>query len=108
MRGDIAVEWHLEGKNFTLAFAVIPATAELLSHAVVQALRCQRLDVRHPREHPADECLVPGGFEAASPARVEALAKDLAGMPDTLADVSGDLGGKREPDSSGRSGRKVT
>lgn len=33
------------------------------SHAVAQASRCQHLDVGHPREHPADEFLVPGGFE---------------------------------------------
>ena len=35
---------------------------ELLPHAVVQALGCQHLDIRHPREHPADE-FPPGNRE---------------------------------------------
>jgi len=44
---------------------------------------------------------VPGGFDPHLQRAVAVLAENLAGMPDALADVSGDVRGEQEPDALG-------
>jgi len=44
---------------------------------------------------------VSGGFEPHLQRGIAVLEEDLAGMPDSLADVGGDLGGEQEPDPLG-------
>ena len=53
----------------------------LLPHAVavVQVLWCQHLEIWHPREHPADEFLVPVVSSPTSSGPVTVLAEALAG-----------------------------